>query len=142
MARSYRVKCEHSNKDFVNGFELNALRKSITAFEKLKPTSKHKRETLTFNQAMLATPLKPLIKRYMKAHKILALELDLKTLRCLTLEPIQNWEKDLHVRMWLEGELKTSDFQEKLKKKWQWVEYLSFSDFLRGVEAWLNPEKE
>ena len=134
MARSSRVKCEHADKCF----ELNALRKSIIAFEKIKPTSKHKRETLyyAFEQ------VKPLIKRYMKAHKILALELDLKTLRCLTLEPIQNWEKDLHVRMWLRGELKTSDFQRKLKRKWQWVGYFSFADFLRGVEVWLVKQKE
>lgn len=134
MKPASRVECKHEDK----AFELNALRKSIIAFGKIKPTSKHKRETLyyAFEQ------IKPLIKRYMQANKILALELDLRTLHCLTLEPIQNWEKDLHIRRWLDGNLKTAHFKKWLKRKYQWVEYLSFLDFLRGVEEWLTHEKE
>jgi len=134
MARSSRVKCEHADKCF----ELNALRKSIIAFEKIKPTSKHKRETLYYAYEQV----KPLIKRYMKANNILALEVDTQTFECMALEPVQNFERNFFVERWLEGNLSTREFKRRLKQRFQWVGYFSFADFLRGVEAWLVKQKE
>jgi hypothetical protein len=73
----------------------------------------------------------------MKENHVLAIELDLKNRKYLVLEPIPNVERNFWVEQWLNGELSTRRFKAQLKRRFQWVQYLSFSDFLNGVEAWL-----
>jgi hypothetical protein len=112
---------------------IKALRLSKLAFAKVKPTSEHKKETLllAFEQ------IKPILKEYMKENHVLAVELDLKNRKYLALEPIPNVERNFWVEQWLNGELSTRRFKAQLKRRFQWVQFLSFSDFLSGVEAWL-----
>jgi regulator of replication initiation timing len=117
--------------------QIKALRLSKLAFAKVKPTSEHKRETLllAFEQ------IKPILKEYMKENHVLAVELDLKNRKYLALEPIPNAERNFWVEQWLSGELSTRRFKAQLKRRFQWVQFLSFSDFLSGVEAWLENRK-
>jgi hypothetical protein len=117
--------------------QIKALRLSKLAFAKVKPTSEHKRETLllAFEQ------IKPILKEYMKENHVLAVELDLKNRKYLVLEPIPNVERNFWVEQWLSGELSTRRFKAQLKRRFQWVQFLSFSDFLSGVEAWLENRK-
>jgi regulator of replication initiation timing len=116
-----------------NATSIKTLRLTKLAFAKVKPTSEHKRETLllAFEQ------IKPILKEYMKENHILAIELDLKNRKYLVLEPIPNVERNFWVEQWLSGELSTRRFKAQLKRRFQWVQFLSFSDFLSGVEAWL-----
>jgi hypothetical protein len=116
-----------------NGTSIKTLRLTKLAFAKVKPTSEHKRETLllAFEQ------IKPILKEYMKENQILAIDLDLKKRKYLVLEPIPNVERNFWVEEWLSGELSNKQFKKKLKQRFQWVQYLSFCDFLSGVEAWL-----
>ena len=115
--------------------QIKALRLTKLAFAKVKPTSKHKRETLAFEQ------IKPILKEYMKENHILAIELNLRSRKYLVLEPIPNAERNFWVEQWLCGEVSTRRFKAQLKQRFQWVQYLSFSDFLSGVEAWLENKK-
>ena len=73
----------------------------------------------------------------MKENSVLAIEIDLKNRKYLTLEPIPNAERNFWVEQWLNGELPNKQLKKKLKQRFQWVQYLSFSDFLSGVEVWL-----
>ncbi|MEM3700700.1 MAG: hypothetical protein QXL57_07545 [Candidatus Bathyarchaeia archaeon] len=113
--------------------QLKALRLTKEAFDKVKPTSKHKRETLRY----AVEQIKPLLKRYMRDNHVLAIELDYRKRRYLVLEPMPNAERQFWVNEWLEGDIPTKKLKQKLKVRYQWVQYLSFSDFLSGVEAWL-----
>jgi regulator of replication initiation timing len=117
--------------------QIKALRLSKLVFAKVKPTSEHKRETLllAFEQ------IKPILKEYMKENHVLAVELDLKNRKYLALESIPNVERNFWVEQWLSGELSTRRFKAQLKRRFQWVQFLSFSDFLSGVEAWLENRK-
>jgi len=115
--------------------QIKALRLTKLAFAKVKPTSKHKRETLAFEQ------IKPILKEYMKENHILAIELNLRSRKYLVLEPISNAERNFWVEQWLNGEVPTRRFQAQLKQRFQWAQYLSFSDFLSGIEAWLENKK-
>jgi hypothetical protein len=114
--------------------QIKTLRSSKLAFAKVKPTSKRKRETL----ASAFEQIKPILRKYMEENHILAIDLDLKNREYLVLEPILNAEKNLRIEQWLNGELSTSRFKIQLKRRYQWVQYLSFSDFLSGVESWLE----
>jgi regulator of replication initiation timing len=114
--------------------QIKALRSTKLAFAKVKPTSEHKKETL----ALAFERIKPILKEYMKENHILAIELDLKNRKYLVLEPIPNDERNFWVEQWLNGELPNKQLKKKLKQRFQWVQYLSFSDFLSGVEAWLE----
>ena len=117
--------------------QIKALRSTKLAFAKVKSTSKTKRETLalTFEQ------IKPILKEYMRENHVLAVELDLKNRKYLALESIPNVERNFWVEQWLSGELSTRRFKAQLKRRFQWVQFLSFSDFLSGVEAWLENRK-
>jgi hypothetical protein len=117
--------------------QIKALCLTKLAFAKVKPTSEHKRETLllAFEQ------IKPILKEYMKENHVLAIDLDLKNRKYLVLEPIPNAERNFWVEEWLSGELSTRRFKAQLKRRFQWVQYLSFSDFLSGVEVWLENRK-
>jgi len=112
----------------------NALRLTMKAFKELKTTSKHKRETLAY----AFEQVRPILRNYMKENHILALEPDLKTKRVLALEPISNGERGLWIDLWLNNDVSTKQLQKRMKLYYQWVEYLSFSDFLEGVESWLS----
>ena len=112
----------------------NALHLTMKAFKELKPTSKHKRETLAY----AFEQIKPILKKYMKENHILELELNLKTKHVLALEPIKNGEREAWINLWLNNEVSTKQLEERMKLRFQWVEYLSFSDFLNGVESWLR----
>jgi len=107
---------------------------SKKAFEKLKPTSKHRRETLAY----AFEQLKPILKEYMKENHILALEIDLKTKHALALEPIHNGEREAWLEMWLNNDVSTEKLEKRMRLRFQWCEYLSFADFLEGVELWLR----
>jgi hypothetical protein len=120
-----------------NATKIKALRLTRLAFAKVKPTSQKKRETL----ALCFEQIKAILKEYMKENHVLAIELDLKNRKCLVLEPIPNVERNFWVEQWLSGELSTRRFKALLKRRFQWVQYLSFSDFLNGVEAWLENKK-
>jgi len=117
--------------------QIKALRLTKLAFAKVKPTSKHKRETL----ALAFEQIKPILKEYMKENHILAIELNLRSRKYLVLEPISNAERNFWVEQWLNGEVPTRRFQAQLKQRFQWAQYLSFSDFLSGIEAWLENKK-
>jgi len=93
-----------------------------------------KRETLTY----AFQQVKPILKEYMDENGILQLELDLKKKTAFVLEPIPNGERNLWIRLWLKGECSTRKLRERMKQRFQWVEYLSFCDFLEGVESWLR----
>jgi hypothetical protein len=135
MGRANRVEAKLKNKDFD---ELKALQKSRLAFQKVKPTSFHKRETLAYAYEQV----KPLIKRFMGENNVLALEVNLRTKRALALEPIQKVERQFFVDSWLNNEISTKELKGKLKHRfYHWVEYLNFSDFLSGVENWLTQKK-
>ena len=136
MGRASRVEAKLKNKDFD---ELKALQKSRLAFQKVKPTSFHKRETLAYAYEQV----KPLVKRFMRENNVLALEVNLKTkhVLALALEPIQNFERQFFVDSWLNNEISTKELKDKLGKRFQWVKYLNFSDFLSGVENWLTQKK-
>jgi hypothetical protein len=134
MGRASRVEAKLKNKDFD---ELKALQKSRLAFQKVKPTSFHKRETLAYAYEQV----KPLVKRFMQENKILALEVDLSNRHVLACEPIQNFERQFFVDSWLNNEVSTKELKDKLGKRFQWVKYLNFSDFLSGVENWLIQKK-
>jgi len=114
--------------------QIKTLRLSKNAFDKVKPTSEHKRETL----ALAFEQIKPILKKYMEENNILAIELDLKNRKYLVLEPIPNAERNFWVEQWLNGKLSTRRFKTQLKRRYQWVQYLSFSNFLSGVESWLE----
>ena len=113
---------------------LRTLHLTIKAFRQLKPTSKHKRETLyyAFEQ------LKPLLKRYMKENHVLAIRLDLQTKHLLALEPINNAERQFWIDEWLNNEVSTRQLKKRMKQSHKLTEYLGFSDFLSGVESWLS----
>jgi len=116
---------------------LKALQLSIKAFEQLRFTSKNKREIYICVLEQLK-PLLPLLIKYMKENHILAFEFNLRTKRVLALEPICNGEKEAWLRLWLNNEVSSRQLQKRMKQRFQWVEYLSFSDFLEGVESWLR----
>jgi hypothetical protein len=120
-----------------NATKIKALRLTRLAFAKVKPTSQKKRETL----ALAFEQIKAILKAYMKESRVLAIELDLKNRKCLVLEPIPNVERNFWVEQWLNGELPNKQLKKKLKQRFQWVQYLSFSDFLSGVETWLENKK-
>jgi hypothetical protein len=134
MGRANRVEAKLKNKDFD---ELKALQKSRLAFQKVKPTSFHKRETLAY----AFEQIKPILKKYMNENQILQLEINLKNKRAFTLEPIDKFERQFFVDSWLNNEISTKELKDKLGKRFQWVEYLNFADFLSGVENWLIQKK-
>jgi hypothetical protein len=134
MGRANRVEAKLKNKDFD---ELKALQKSRLAFQKVKPTSFHKRETLAYAYEQV----KPLIKRFMRGNNVLALQVNLRTKHALALEPIQNFERQFFVDSWLDNEISTKELKGKFEKRFQWVEYFNFADFLSGVENWLIQKK-
>lgn len=109
---------------------LQTLCLSIKAFE----LQKCKRETLAyaFHQ------VEPILKEYMESTNKYELEVDLKNKHCLVFEPVENGERQFWVEQWLDNELSSERLTERLKTRYQWVEYLSFADFLCGVEAWLK----
>ncbi|MEM3673802.1 MAG: hypothetical protein QW468_06260 [Candidatus Bathyarchaeia archaeon] len=115
----------------------NALTLTITAFEKVKPTSAKKRETL----ALCFEQVKPILREYMKANSIPLIKVDLKTRRALIVEPIPNAIKQTWVEQWLNDELSTEQLKEWLTCKFQNTHYVNFADFLRDVEAWLLEKK-
>jgi hypothetical protein len=117
---------------------LKTLSLTIQAFTKINPTSFHKRETLTY----AIEQIEPLLKRYMRKNKILALEVNLRNKHALTLEPIQNFERQIFVDSWLNNEISTKELKSKLKQRFHWVEYLNFADFLRSVEGWLTQKRK
>jgi len=82
--------------------------------------------------------IKPILRKYMREKGILELELDLKSKKVLVLEPILSGERDLWVRLWLNGEVPTEKLVDRMRERFQWVEYLDFSDFLSGVEIWVK----
>jgi hypothetical protein len=88
--------------------------------------------------ALAFEQIKPILKAYMKENHVLAIELDFKNRNCLALESISHVERNFWVEEWLNGELSTRRFKARLKRRFQWVQYLSFSGFLSCVEAWLE----
>jgi len=113
---------------------LKTLLLSMKAFTNVKPKSKHQTETLAY----AFEQIKPILKKYMDENQILQLEINLKNKHALALEPIDNAERQFFIESWLNNEISTKKLTEKLKQRFQWVEYLSFSDFLCGVESWLR----
>lgn len=95
---------------------------------------KVKRETLilAFEQ------IKPLLERYMKENYVSAIRLDLETKHLSALEPISNAERHFWLEEWLNSEISTRQLKKRMKQHYHWVEYVSFSDFLSGVESWLR----
>lgn len=115
----------------------NALTLTIQAFEKVKPTSAKKRETLAF----CFEQVKPILEKYMEENNIPLVQVDLKTREALVVEPIPNAVKNVWVEEWLNGELQTEQFKEWLNYKFQNTHYVNFADFLRDVEFWLEKRK-
>jgi hypothetical protein len=98
---------------------------------------KVKRETLAY----AFQQIKPILKEYMEKNHILRLELNLKNKHALVLEPIWNGERDLWIRLWLDSDASSKQLRKRMKRRFQWVEYISFSDFLEDVEAWCKKER-
>lgn len=115
-----------------------ALAFTIKAFEKVKPTSAKKRETLAY----AFEQIEPLLMRYMKENNIPLLKVDLKTKRALVVEPVPNAIKQAWVEQWLSGELSTEQFKEWLRCRYQNAFYFNFADFLKDVEFWLFKKGE
>ena len=109
---------------------LQTLCLSIKTFE----LRKSKRETLAhaFHQ------VEPILKEYMEFTNKYELEVDLKNKHCLVFEPIERVERRFWVDEWLDSKLSSKQLCEKMKRRFQWVEYVSFADFLRGIELWLR----
>jgi len=97
--------------------------------------AKHETLALAFQQ------IKPILEKYMKENHILELELNLKNKHVLALEPIDNGERDLWIRLWLDGDASAKQLEERMKHRFQWVEYLRFSGFLENVEAWCKEKR-
>ncbi|MEM5867749.1 MAG: hypothetical protein QXG39_07505 [Candidatus Aenigmatarchaeota archaeon] len=115
----------------------NALALTITAFDKVKPTSRKKRETL----ALCFEQVKGILKDFMREKGIPLVEVNLETKEALVVEPIPNMIKQAWVQEWLNGELSTEQFEKWLNCKFQNTHYVNFADFLRDVEAWLLEKK-
>jgi regulator of replication initiation timing len=115
---------------------LKTLLLTKKAFTNVKPKSKHQTETLAY----AFEQIKPILKKYMNENQILQLEINLKNKHALALEPIDNAERQFFIESWLNNEISTKKLTEKLKQRFQWVEYLNFSDFLCSVESWLKSE--
>lgn len=113
---------------------LKTLRLTRKAFTNVKGTSKHKIET----RALAFEQIKPILKEYMDENHILQLDLNLKDKTALALEPIDNGERDLWIRLWLHGDCSTRKLRKRMKQRFQWSQYLSFNDFLEGMEYWLK----
>jgi len=116
----------------------NALKLTIQAFEKVKPTSAKKRETL----ALCFEQVTPILKEFMEANNIPYIEVDLETRRALVVEPIPNAIKQVWIEQWLNGELSTEQLKEWLNCKFQNTHYLNFADFLKDVEFWLYEKRK
>ena len=115
----------------------NALALTITAFDKVKPTSRKKRETLAF----CFEQVEGILKDYMETRNVPYICVDLKTKEALVVEPIPREVRQFWVEQWLNGELSTRQFRKWLYSKWQNTYYPNFADFLRDVEAWLLEKK-
>ena len=114
--------------------DLKTLRLTRKAFTNVKGTSKHKIET----RAYAFEQIKPILKEYMEENHILKLEVNLKRKTAVALEPILNGERDLWIRLWLNGEVSTKQLRKRMKQHFQWVQYLSFNDFLESMKYWLR----
>ena len=78
------------------------------------------------------------LKKYMKNKGILKVTFDLKKKHVLALEPIENCERSLWVKLWLDGECSTEALVERMKHNYQWVQYTNVSNFLEDIEAWMK----
>lgn len=110
----------------------NALDLTMKAFM----LRKAKFETLAYAFVQVL----PVLKDYWKQKHTLAFELNFKTRHVLVLEPICNGEREAWLEMWLNGEVSTRQLKERMRQRFQWVEYYSFSDFLEGVKVWRERE--
>ena len=95
---------------------------------------KVKRETLAY----AFQQVKPILKEYMEKNHVLRLEVNLKNKHALALEPVRNGEREAWIQLWLDGKVSTDQLRKRMKLRFQWTEYLSFSDFLDGIESWLR----
>jgi len=84
--------------------------------------------------------IEPILKKYMENKDILKVTFNLRKKGVLALEPIQNCERAMWVQLWLDDEFSTEKLVENMKHTFQWVEYVSISDFLSGIEAWIEKE--
>lgn len=82
--------------------------------------------------------IEPILKKYMENKDVLKITFDLRKKHVLALEPIENCERNMWIRLWLDNEFSTEKLVENMKHNYQWVEYVSISDFLNGIETWIK----